>query len=326
MPVETIKCRECGSADVTEFKPGSYVCGHCEAIFKHITPAHIAGGCQIDDCGVPAVGRCSSCNRRFCGTHQARDMGAERPVFRPTGPAVTRDTLAIYIDQCASCRADQLAREAKEKVAAEVVADSKRQEMLASEDPVMIATAVAAMDGYLDRYVLAKAWEDYHRLALPPPQFELVTLTDATRWTNPSEIARQPLWRCTCVILKTTIAETPKTADFHLDRQGRVARGRGCARQPVWDACIVPAGASLRFNRYARGRDIGWKGQKGRWNVEAEGALNSGPMRDDDLASARLLAMAICQLAGLTPNGLVSEWAAVDPYARDNRIAWWWTP
>jgi hypothetical protein len=27
MPVETVKCQECGSTDVSEFKPGSYVCG-----------------------------------------------------------------------------------------------------------------------------------------------------------------------------------------------------------------------------------------------------------------------------------------------------------
>lgn len=72
MPVETIKCRECGSAEVTEFKPGSYVCGHCEAIFKHVTPADGAGGCQIGDCGVPAIGLCISCSRRFCRTHQAQ--------------------------------------------------------------------------------------------------------------------------------------------------------------------------------------------------------------------------------------------------------------
>src|ERR1700736_4220979 len=73
MPIETIKCQECGSADVTEFKPGSYVCGHCEAIFKHVTPADGSGGCQIGGCGVPAVGKCNACARRFCTTHQVRD-------------------------------------------------------------------------------------------------------------------------------------------------------------------------------------------------------------------------------------------------------------
>jgi DNA-directed RNA polymerase subunit RPC12/RpoP len=37
MPIETIKCQECGSADVTEFKPGSYVCSHCESVFKVVS-------------------------------------------------------------------------------------------------------------------------------------------------------------------------------------------------------------------------------------------------------------------------------------------------
>ena len=69
MPVETIKCRECGSADVTEFKAGSYVCGHCESVFKHVAPAGTIVACEIDGCGVLAVGRCVSCGRAFCGTH-----------------------------------------------------------------------------------------------------------------------------------------------------------------------------------------------------------------------------------------------------------------
>ena len=34
MPIETVKCQECGSADVTELKTGSYVCQHCESVFK----------------------------------------------------------------------------------------------------------------------------------------------------------------------------------------------------------------------------------------------------------------------------------------------------
>ena len=93
MPVETIKCQECGSADVTEFKAGTYVCAHCEAVFKHVSPAAAGGGCEIDDCGVPAVGRCSSCNRRFCGTHQARDEKGS------------------YVDWCRACQEERRATE-----------------------------------------------------------------------------------------------------------------------------------------------------------------------------------------------------------------------
>ncbi len=74
MPVETVKCQECGSADVTEFKPGSYVCGHCESVFKYTNSAGTStgpAGCEIDNCGVLAIGKCSACARAFCGDHQA---------------------------------------------------------------------------------------------------------------------------------------------------------------------------------------------------------------------------------------------------------------
>jgi hypothetical protein len=309
VPVETIKCQECGSADVTEFKPGSYVCAHCEAIFKHVDPVAASGGCEIDGCGVPAIGRCSSCKRRFCGTHQARDMGPERPVIRASGRKVAhRDTEAIYVDQCAPCRAEQLAREAREKVAAKNGADSKHQAMLASEDPAMIAAAVAAMTGDLDRRVVAKAWEDYVRLASAPP-FELVTLTPATRRTNPSETGREPLWRCTCVTLHRVDAwgkDTSVIKTSYLDRGGNVMEIIGGRARPVGQACVVPAGAALRFNRYARGRDTtynAWPDGKGTWQVEAEGAWYAS--RDRTPAKFSLLVAAICQLAGLTP----PEWA-----------------
>ncbi len=70
MPVETIKCKECGSADVTEFKPGSYVCGHCEAVFKHLVPAGTLDFCQVCEGGaIASVGRCANCNRSGCIHH-----------------------------------------------------------------------------------------------------------------------------------------------------------------------------------------------------------------------------------------------------------------
>lgn len=91
MPVETIKCRECGSTEVTEYKPGSYVCSHCDAIFKHIRPASGGGaaGCEIDGCGATSLGRCSACGRRFCTTHQARN-----------GPE-------YFVDWCTECQAEK---------------------------------------------------------------------------------------------------------------------------------------------------------------------------------------------------------------------------
>jgi hypothetical protein len=65
MPVETIKCQECGSADVTEFKVDTYVCGHCEAVFKHVDPLSVSS-CS---CGTFAIGRCAICHMPVCAQH-----------------------------------------------------------------------------------------------------------------------------------------------------------------------------------------------------------------------------------------------------------------
>jgi hypothetical protein len=72
MPVETIKCKECGSTDVTEFRPDSFICGHCESVFKHLRQSNPGGSsavCEIDKCGVSAIGRCEWCSRPVCGGH-----------------------------------------------------------------------------------------------------------------------------------------------------------------------------------------------------------------------------------------------------------------
>lgn len=67
MAIETIKCQECGSADVAEFKPGSYVCSHCDAVFKHLDPSRVSQ--EECTCGTFAVGHCSECNAPVCGIH-----------------------------------------------------------------------------------------------------------------------------------------------------------------------------------------------------------------------------------------------------------------
>jgi hypothetical protein len=75
MPIETIKCQECGSADLTEFKPGSYVCSHCESVFKVVNAASSSAApasCEIDGCGVLAIGRCVTCGRSFCSPHRSQ--------------------------------------------------------------------------------------------------------------------------------------------------------------------------------------------------------------------------------------------------------------
>lgn len=78
MPFESLSCQRCGSADIQEVKPETYFCNHCDNVFKYVSPGRTGstGGCELpagrQSCGVPATGRCRTCQRAFCGTHQAR--------------------------------------------------------------------------------------------------------------------------------------------------------------------------------------------------------------------------------------------------------------
>lgn len=71
MPVETIKCQECGSADVTEFKAGTYICGHCEAVFKHIDPSRVTVQREFCECGGAIAFQCRVCHTGICQAHDA---------------------------------------------------------------------------------------------------------------------------------------------------------------------------------------------------------------------------------------------------------------
>jgi hypothetical protein len=120
MPLETIHCDQCGSSDVTEFKPGSYVCAHCEALFKHVpSGAASSGGCEVDACGVPAIARCATCRRRYCQTHQARQSDG-----------------VPYVDLCADCQAQRLANfqadQAKTRDYLLGIADSTERQVVAA--------------------------------------------------------------------------------------------------------------------------------------------------------------------------------------------------
>ena len=124
MPIETIKCQECGSADVTEFKSGTYVCGHCESVFKYTkTEEGHAGPVACETCGVLAVGRCRDCARPFCADHQAKNSqtadtwrGEWKYVSTPISRLCVDCQLAMYRtkpprsdlpqpgEECAGCR------------------------------------------------------------------------------------------------------------------------------------------------------------------------------------------------------------------------------
>ncbi len=111
MPFESLSCLRCGSGDVQEVKPETYFCTHCDNVFKYVRPSRTGatGGCEIPaegpDCGVPAIGRCRSCQRAFCITHQARVGEGLRDCLDSELRYVPG---TCYPDWCIACRDAEL--------------------------------------------------------------------------------------------------------------------------------------------------------------------------------------------------------------------------
>lgn len=108
----TVRCDSCGAP------VAGAECAYCGSTVR--APAHSAvtqsGLCEIEDsairlCGVPAVGLCNKCHRRFCPTHQARDTDASGGVFPYTARCVecrhgeVRESRLRSIEQEAAIRA-----------------------------------------------------------------------------------------------------------------------------------------------------------------------------------------------------------------------------
>jgi hypothetical protein len=68
MTLEVIKCPECGSNDVFEFKPGTYLCKSSETVFKHIDPTTMRIEHRPDfcTCGLPIEVQCQLCPNTMC--------------------------------------------------------------------------------------------------------------------------------------------------------------------------------------------------------------------------------------------------------------------
>lgn len=72
MPLETIKCPDCGSPDVKEIKAGTFFCGHCESLFKHVDPSRLTVQAEFCQCGGAIAFQCRSCRTGICQTCDLR--------------------------------------------------------------------------------------------------------------------------------------------------------------------------------------------------------------------------------------------------------------
>ena len=75
MPLEAIACRSCGSSEVSEYKPGSYVCGHCDTVFKHVDPSRVTVQREFCECGQAVTTQCCLCGDGLCRTHTEIQRG-----------------------------------------------------------------------------------------------------------------------------------------------------------------------------------------------------------------------------------------------------------
>jgi hypothetical protein len=69
MALDAIACTGCGSTDVSEYKPGSYVCGHCDSVFKYLDPSRVTVQRDFCECGAPIAFQCRACRTGICSGH-----------------------------------------------------------------------------------------------------------------------------------------------------------------------------------------------------------------------------------------------------------------
>ncbi len=70
MPNEPVQCPNCGSGDVRQLAPESYVCEHCHTNFRWVDPTKktVVHKPSLCECGRAVVGACWRCQRPLCGT------------------------------------------------------------------------------------------------------------------------------------------------------------------------------------------------------------------------------------------------------------------
>jgi hypothetical protein len=79
MPLESLRCLHCGAGNLSAFADHVLKCGNCGKLTE-IVPNAASGAvplCEIDDCGVAALGRCSICAKAFCVSHMSSNSKYE---------------------------------------------------------------------------------------------------------------------------------------------------------------------------------------------------------------------------------------------------------
>jgi hypothetical protein len=85
MPLESLACTNCGSADVKAVKASTYFCNQCDSVFKHVDPAKVTTAPAFCSCGNPVTAQCQVCQVSvMCMACDATKNPDWRYIFIPT--------------------------------------------------------------------------------------------------------------------------------------------------------------------------------------------------------------------------------------------------
>ncbi|MGO8753255.1 MAG: hypothetical protein ACLQNE_45540 [Thermoguttaceae bacterium] len=71
MPIEQVRCDNCGSGDVRQSAADSYVCEHCHTNFRWVDPTKrtVVQKASVCKCGHVAAAYCVGCGEPICESH-----------------------------------------------------------------------------------------------------------------------------------------------------------------------------------------------------------------------------------------------------------------
>jgi hypothetical protein len=84
MPLESLACTNCGSADVKEVKAETYFCNQCDSVFKYVVHGRVSAtvGTSFCRCGNPVTAQCTVCRvSMLCAACDFSRVSAERAIL-----------------------------------------------------------------------------------------------------------------------------------------------------------------------------------------------------------------------------------------------------